>query len=631
MLQDHQVVEALNVDWAESAVGRKRPGSTALAMTGGTAPTTSIEAIFRHVPGSLESEAELWLVDAAATPVVKRLTGGTTWADVTMPDVISSAPQEVDAVSFNGKLFLAFDSIVDQLHVYDAGLSSPKVRRVGLNATLAPTATNTGSGSYTALLRYYRIYWTQITSGRTVRRSESSPSVSFTPSGSGTHARVAHPGVPNEDATHWNIEISLDNVNWYELTSVVVATGTYDDNSAVATYILTATVSNYAAGLYGMPPSARYLLTDGNRLLMGGTWELSGSNSSGRTSRVWFTPVLGDADKGDDERIPNTTTRKNWVDLNESDGGAITALAGPLNGIPFAGKYRQLWKLIPTGDVLAPYQPRKLTDAVGIIHKKAACLGEDELGRPALYFMSHKGPYRYGAEGLQYIGRDNEDIWRVMNLAASKSVAQLVWYADLHQVWVFVATGSATDPDVKMLFDVQLGRPDSLGQVRGGWAKHTGPQASARCSVMFANTVGATMSRDLRPYIGKPAAAEIWKCYSSATTDASTAYQAYLTTKPIYVTGDIRRYVGLGEPSVIAKVGTPTLTVTMSRDFGVETRSGTTTIAAVGSETRVIKKVEGLEWEQVRVAQVTVGDGSALDSAWTLDGLVIPVTPEGVA
>jgi hypothetical protein len=77
---------------------------------------------------------------------------------------------------------------------------------------------------------------------------------------------------------------------------------------------------------------------------------------------------------------------------------------------------------------------------------------------------------------------------------------------------MWIATGSSNDPDVKLVFDVLLGRVVGADRVRGGWYKHTGSQAAARCSTMMSNTLGATMSSDLKPYIGRSSGTVIWKC-----------------------------------------------------------------------------------------------------------------------
>ena len=641
-LPQNQCVEALNVDWKDATVARKRGGSAAVTETGGTAFSSGIQSIFRHVPGAAETAAEFWGIDGAATPIVKRMTGGTSFADVTLDDAIATVPKDVVAVTLNGKLFLAYDSTQDRLHVYDPSLAAPRVRRVGLAAPAAPTVANTGAGAYAAVLRYYRARWLQWSSPLVIRRSEAGPSVSFTPSGAGAAARITLPALPGEGETHWELEVSSDNSTWFLLAGVgvgitgtnnvnPVATTTYDDDRVASAYPTGRGPDQ--AGLYKLFPSVKYLLSDGNRILGAGAWEAAGANSDGKNSRIWFTPVLGSADKGEDERLVNTTTQKNWVDLNENDGGFITGLGGPLNGLIFAFKYRQVWKLTPTGDVSVPYLPKKLRDDIGCISHKSIRIGEDEAGNACLYFMSHRGPYRISQSGgVQYLGRDNEVTWRSMNLAATGVVTHSEFYPDLHQWWVWIATGAANDPDVKMMLDVQRGFPDENGQIRGGWAKHTGSTAVARCSVLFSNTLGATMSRDLKPYIGRASGTAIQKCDTTDTDDAGTDFQAYVTTRPLLTTPDLLRKVKILESRIVGKATAGSdVTVTINRDFGLETRAHSVSLAPAASETRVVKKVEGSEMGEADVVQMTIGDSAANDEVWTVDALITPVVLQEMA
>ncbi len=633
-LPQNQAVEVLNMDWKEGTIGRKRGGADAVTETGGTAFTGPICALMRHVPGNDEAAAEFWGFGAAAPPTAKRMTGGTSWADVTFDDLVSTAPQHAVGATLNGKLFLAYDSAQDRLHVYDPALASPRVRRVGIApGAIAPTVANTGSGTYAATLRYYRVRFIQLSGSIVVRRSEATPSVSFTPSGTGTGVIITRPTAPGEGETHWEVESSLDNTSWGVLHGqdrassgpIVIATTTASHTSNPPADIPLLPVT-YPAGTYGLFPSVKYLVADGNRLLGAGAWETAGTTSGGKNSRIWFTPVLGSSDKGDDERVPNTTTQKNWIDLNENDGGAVTGIGGPIDGAPWAFKYRQVWKLVPTGTVSAPYQPFKRADGIGCIAHKSIVMAEDEAGRPALYFLSHRGPYRVSASGMQYLGRDNEDIWGAMSLGATTIVAHSVWHADIHQIWFWIASGSANEPDVKMVFDVKLGHPDGQGQIRGGWAKHDGLTAAARCSTMFANTLGASMSRDFKPYIGRASGSGIWRCDTATTTDAGTAFRAYATTKPLPASEQLSRKLGTNEPHLLAKAQAATMiSVSVVRDFGLETRSATASIAAAASETRVIRRLDGLEMAGASVVQMTVGDASAVASAWTLDALAVPV------
>lgn len=624
-LPDNQCVEAVNIDHFDGTLGRKRGGATAVSQTGGTAFSSGIQALFRHIPGAVETAAELWAVDGAATPIVKRLAGSPTWANVTMADSISTAPQSVEFASFNGKLFLAYDSPVDYLHVYDPTLGTPIVRRSGFNTPAAPTAANTGAGAYAAVLRYYRVRWLQLNGTTVVRRSEPSASVSFTPSGTGTAARVTQPAAAGEQETHWEIEAGTDNSTFYRLSQTAIATTTYDDSAVTTSYATTGTLS-VTTGEQTKWTSVRYLLTDGNRLLGAGSWE-----SGGKNSRIWFSPVLGSTGAGDDERVIATTDVENWIDLNENDGGTITGLGGPVYGTIYAFKYRQIWKIPPTGNLTTPYLPRKIADhSYGCIASKSIIVGKDNAGNPALYFLSPNGPCRIivypgGSAAPQYLGRDIEDIWADINLAASTVVAHGVYHSDKHQVWWWIATGSSNDPDTKLVFDVLLGTFVQGDRVRGGWYEHTGATAAARCSTMMSNTLGATMSRDLKPYIGRASGTLIWKTDTTDLDDAGTTFQAYVKTKPLPV-APLGQNVQVGQSILLAKAASGvTITQTLDRDFGVETRTSTALLTADASETRVIKKFEASDLAQAGTVQVQLGDASAVANNWVLDALSIPI------
>jgi hypothetical protein len=164
---------------------------------------------------------------------------------------------------------------------------------------------------------------------------------------------------------------------------------------------------------------------------------------------------------------------------------------------------------------------------------------------------------------------------------------------------------------VKVVFDVLLGRVVEADRVRRGWYKHTGSQAAARCSVMMSNTLGATMSSDLKPYIGRSTGTAIWKCDTSATDDAGTAFQAYIKTKPVKV-AVLGQNVGVGPTHLLAKASSATITQTIDRDYGLETRTSTVSLAAAASETRVLRKFEASAAAGAGTVQFQWGDGSAL-------------------
>jgi hypothetical protein len=607
-LPPNQVVEAENVDWYQATLGRKRAGSSALSLT--SAPFTGVvSSLIRHVPGADETAAELWGVDDASK--VGRLSSAG-WSTITPYDAIATRTQDVRGVSHNGKLFLCYDSTVDRLHCWDGS----SIRRVGLAApAAAPTAANAGSGTYAATVRYYKQAFTYQSSGITVRRSELSATLTFTPSGSGASVTVTRSaGVLGESPTHWELYGSANGSTYYLLSTLVIATDTYSDSTLPSAY---SGAQPDPVGWNTVPTSAKFAISDGNRLLMGGSWETGGKNN-----RVWYTPVLGTSDVGDDERIPNTTDLKYWVDLDENDGGFLTGFGGPMSGSIYAFKYRQIWKLVPTGLSAAPYRPLCESKVVGAINQESIIRAEDEGGRPALYFLSHRGPYRLGVNGLEYLGHDVEDLWATINLAATSKVACGVYHSDLHQAWWWIATGSANDPTLRLVFDTKLGRSSAEG-VRYGWSKATGSGAGARCVALGGNTIGATQSRDLKPYIGRSTGTAIWKC-DTGTDDAGTAYQALLTSKP-HLLGGLATNVSADEPQVLAKVSSGVvIEVSLVKDFGIETQSGTIVLSANGAETRVLRKVEGIGAGQSGAVQVIVGDPSALSNTWTLDAISVP-------
>ena len=86
----------------------------------------------------------------------------------------------------------------------------------------------------------------------------------------------------------------------------------------------------------------------------------------------------------------------------------------------------------------------------------------------------------------------------------------------------------------------------------------------------------------------------------------------------------------LEDAYIVAKASAGvTLTMTVDRDFGSETRAFTASIAASGAETRVYPKVEGAAIAEAGYLQFQCGDAAAIDNTWTLDSLVTPMQVEG--
>jgi hypothetical protein len=73
----------------------------------------------------------------------------------------------------------------------------------------------------------------------------------------------------------------------------------------------------------------------------------------------------------------------------------------------------------------------------------------------------------------------------------------------------------------------------------------------------------------------------------------------------------------------LGSVGTHSIAVTQRRNYGEEERLGVVAMSANGSETRVLKAVEGVETADAYAVSLEVGDEIAIESGqWTLDAVI---------
>jgi hypothetical protein len=612
-IPQNKAKEAVNVDFYRASFARKRNGcEDAFADTTAEAFTGQLSFLGRHVPGADETDAELWGIDNAVTPLVQRLTGGTVWSTVTLKDNWTPGNvQHIQAVPFNGKYFFCGDTAVNRLHVWDGST----LRRVGFATPAAATVANQGPGAYAAVLRYYKVLYYNSTDQR---YSEASASVSFTPDGAHGDARITKPAAINEGETHWKIYASIDDALYFLLTTVAVGTTTYDDSTAYTTSVnpLSGNDAIPVVGSNVVPVSAKYILVDGNRLIFAGTWEGDDVN------RIWFTPRLGSSDYADDERVPDTVDQSNWVDINEKDGDSITAMSGPIQGMPIVFKNRQTWKLRPTQDFDEPYAPMLISPKVGCLRQQASVMAEDENGDPALYFLSHRGPYRLGMGGIQYLGKDVEDLWERMNVDATTVSAFANWHEDKHQVWFHVALDDSNTPDHVLVFDTQLGEADEDDNVRGGWSTFDGVIAEARCGCVFSDTFGSDMSHVLTPYLGSNTVATLLRA-DRGTLDKGAAFAGYVQLPEKHL-GALTQYCTVDQVIVVGSAGPHILQFDLTRDYGCEPRSATVHMSAeTGDQTRAQRVFEAAFHADAKSIGMRVGDICPVGHPWTIDAIVI--------
>lgn len=630
----NQCAEAMNVDFRNGGLGRKRGGLfDVIGGTTGNNLTTPVFSLLRHVPAGDETGGMVYAFESATPQAPNYIPGAsaTDWDFIAAAILFDGNYQNVTGTSFNGQFYIFYDSPLDRLKVHDP--NTGVLRYVGLPAPVAaPTVANQGVGAYAAVARQYRIRWVHIQGANTARVSEPSASVAFTPSGGGLSARVTRPAVINEGETHWDVEVATDSVNFYKIARTAIATAFFDD--AIATTSYSSFEFSEVLGTYTLIPSAKFGVTDGNRLIVAGNYE----GQPG--SRVWWGPVLGSLDRGDAERMFQTATVKPYIDLDTKNGGDITGL-GNINGVIYVFKFRQVWRLTPTGNILAPYQARRLTGTIGAVFHKSIALGEDSYGNPCLYFMSHKGPYRVGPNGIEYIGRDIEDLTRTkagrpnINNTATIVVSHSVFHADVGQWWLWFASGTSNSPNNLCILDVKKAtRRDEYG-VRNGWSRADGEAATAICSCMGNYTLAATAS--LRPWIGVFHATNpiIAICdRDDIQSDRGTPFKAYVTTRSL---GDPERFgrrIRAGEAIVVASHHTAadvSLRLTYSKDFGTKTVPSDLTMLAADIDDILIDQFSGAMIADALCLQLTIGDAAAVANQWEINNLQIDTYDDGEA
>lgn len=607
---DGYVASATNVRLSEYRFIQPRLGLTAVSTSGG--PTASIRYVFVDRIGGSES---IWTVTGTGTLSMWRSNSSISFSDTT-------ADGDPVFCAYNGKVFMAYNSDQNRLHVYDTNESSPAVRRVGLVASSAPTVANTGAGAYAATIRYYkvqfRLYRNADSTQPLIASSELSASTSFTPSGAGTAARVTKPTTV-DSATHWVVYASSDNLTFFQLSgALAIATTTYDDSAAVSTYNAGEVAPE--AGLFVPPPSAKYLATNGERLIMAGAWETSAS--SGQTTpsprRVWFSRPLGATDAGDDESITSTELSRYWLDIDTDDGSEITGLVSTADGAVYVFTQTSMWRLVETGAPDTPFRAERVASGIGINNGYAVTAATTRDGAVSLYFYSRSGPYRYSPSiGLQFLGFDT--------LGGYASTASWSVGFDPSQNEVVFATSGTSGVTV---LNIQIRDKYELG----GWSANVYMQAHASASTFRARSFAVYTNRLL---IGgtHPDGGDLLAT-SGATDgyDCSSAYTSSIETLGLVFNGGQNN--GSTEEPLVWCHTTTSASFLLFPDFAIDapdyiSDSFTGTFPTARPKW-VVRKVEGLVCADAHIVIYNISlpatfpytDGS--DPRYPVDWMIVP-------
>jgi hypothetical protein len=627
-------VEADNLAFSHAAAMVMRLGLASQDLTS-AGVTGSVEWVGKHITNA--GVEELWIAsNNAGTANLARRSGGT-WSTVTFSDTVNVANlRYMCGASLNGMFALMYDSNVNRAHVWDG----TNLRRMGISKPSAPTVANTGAGAYAADARRYRVQFLIVSGSDTVAASELSDATNtFTPSGTGTAARVTKPTTP-DSATHWRVYAiagSTDTYDSYELISgnIAVGTTTYDDSTAPASY----DGENPAAlGTYIPPPSAKYVVSDGLRFLMAGAWESSGSagETDPKHNRVWFTPPLGASDIGDSERIPNIAD----VQFNKhdcGDAGPLTSISEPLEGRIYVLKDNSVGILAPTGVLESPYTYRLLTKSAGCVDQRSLVLAENGEGVPSLYFASKTSVYQITGGSIRDI---SEAFRRDIRLARFSAADSLVGWDPVEKtlfVQLKISTGDRAGQYRHFLYDVASERVSGahFGTYQAGWVLGSsvlGVNTKLTAQGIVRHAVTA-LDEDGAPRLilvgqtsdGAATAGAVFAYGAQIGADGATGYTARLRVRvPLGLAAG--RMISVGNPTVIYR-----------NPVGSENVTGTLTVSYVREDGEVSSQAKTLETTDIDDAlgqrtmtfeQVTLGDVLNLDVRLqlTYDGSVDDTT-----
>src|ERR1051326_7615624 len=138
---DNQGTEALNVVLREGQIGQKRPSSSPIAFVGDA--FSGVNAAAEFLPDDDPTNAQLFLVSNDATTKIVKISNGNTAAVLTLKDNYEKTPWLTSFVALNKKLFIAYNSLVNRLHVYVPAESTTAVRRTGFAVPAARSEENT--------------------------------------------------------------------------------------------------------------------------------------------------------------------------------------------------------------------------------------------------------------------------------------------------------------------------------------------------------------------------------------------------------------------------------------------------------------------------------------------------------
>jgi hypothetical protein len=635
---DNQSAVAQDVDYYRTRGFNRRNGSVLIA----SGIAVDINSLIVHQPNPLTASGiSLWSLNESG---IWHMRG----EDVTLPTTVTPDPADTfdpdevaRGVTLHDKLFIAAytttsSGVLNRLHVWDG----TTLRRTGLRAPEGtPSAADAGSGGVSGI-RYYRMRYVVLDADEAVlRRSEPSGELEFEPSGSGASVTITRVGLIDEGETHWEVEMSPDQANWYRVATIAIATTTFSDTIDLPQHIAISdelgfteeAVLSADIGDYSVQKSYRWLVADRDRILGAGNYADDASDAD-----VEWTPVGTDeSGVGNDERVPIDSG--NRLSLDGQESGPITGFDA-YDGRIFAFKRDRVYSLTQTGNRESAYLPQIVSSTYGAI-ANSVTEGTDEVGRAALYFVDPElGPMRLGAEGFRVLAPHLQDKFKSeVNFDATYKVVDVVYHPGRNQVWWQFsglrqfARGCCPPADVtpdwpsfRWCYDVRT----------GGTSFHSMPRLAR--SIVFWNE---------KPTMTAEAGALVRCDEDGATDDYGNAFRAYVTSrayklrtllgrvniKNISLEGrSVQIMPGTRRPDCVTPSGV-TLALTIIRDYGVQRSSAYLfTLDQEAEENYVIRHLDNARLGEVTAAQFEVGDAIAISqSPWMIETMAVHYDPMG--
>lgn len=628
------LLESENLSFYQTGALVQRFGSQSQSITS-SGFTGIIEWLGRHT--TTGGSEELWGAanNSGTAALARRSTG--TWAAVSFSDTVAvSDLRYLQAASLTSKFFIAYNSNVNRLHVWDG----TSLRRVGFAGSAAPTVAQMGAGAL-SFTRHYRQRYVELSGTTVVRRSEASTSVSITIVNR-LGVTVTKGTALSEGETHWEVEAADASTGpWYRIARVAVGTTTYDDQSAT----ISTTDASAIAGEYVPPPSPKYILSDTNRVLMAGAWETSGSSdqTAPKANRVWFTPVLGSTDEGDDERIPDTVDQQNWVDVGNE--GPVTGIAGPLYGDIYVFKYDSVFKLTPTGDFVTPYRVIQVTAGIGAVDQRVICVGELGTGTPAIFFASASSIYAITSGGVIEISDDVSRDLRMNNFTAASSWLAYNPYDKGLLAQTNSGSSSLSGQYYQFAYDLKAQRWSGYSFAGGESSWIVGRSILGTDTILggagatIRNTVIAKNDNDSVRLLlcgqNSSSASLLVACGDVCGVDGATAFTSRFRVRTFPTPG--HKFM-VGNPTIIYRnpIGTSGVTSTLAVSYinqnaAVVTQSITLEATDQDNPTQVkVKTLDGLQYDGLDVLDVraTLSHSGSFATSIppSIDAFMIPVT-----